>query len=178
MVAVAGVESGRFWAAYWDHRDPYDRGLMTAGDFWSAVAKTLEADFPAETTEELIRLDITSWLTPDLATVELIARLKSRGLGLALLSNAPHELADALEDLPWMADLEHRFFSSRMATSKPSPEIYTAVLASLGAAAGDCVFVDDRPPNVTAAEAVGMRALVFTDAGRLDEDLARLLRER
>ncbi|GIH28986.1 haloacid dehalogenase [Acrocarpospora phusangensis] len=177
MVALTGAESDRFWAAYWDHRDPYDRGLTTAGDFWSAVSKTLETDFTAEVASELIRLDITSWLTPDPATVELIARLKKQGLGVALLSNAPHELADALEDVPWMADLDHRFFSSRLAISKPSPEIYTAVLATLGADPGECVFIDDRPPNVAAAEAVGMRALVFADAVILDQDLTRLLRE-
>ncbi|GAA1009730.1 haloacid dehalogenase [Acrocarpospora pleiomorpha] len=176
MVAVAGVESDRFWAAYWEHRDPYDRGLMTAGGFWSAVEKTLEADFTAEVAGELIRLDITSWLNPDMATVELVADLKSQGLSVALLSNAPHELADALDDVPWMADLEHRFFSSRMAISKPSPEIYKAVLSALDARPAECVFIDDRPPNVTAAETVGMHALLFTDAARLRADLDDLLR--
>ncbi|WP_214106632.1 HAD family hydrolase [Acrocarpospora catenulata] len=175
MVTISGAGADPFWTAYWTHRDPYDRGLVTAEDFWASTAKTLETDFPAEVIRELIRLDITSWLHPDPATLDLISRLKAHGHGLALLSNAPHELADALDDVPWMEPFRHRFFSSRLACSKPSPEIYQSALAALGATPEECVFIDDRQPNVAAAEELGLRGLVFTGAGRLAAELDGLL---
>jgi FMN phosphatase YigB (HAD superfamily) len=36
---------------------------------------------------------------------------------------------------------------------------------------GECLFVDDRPENVAAAEAVGMRGHVFAGAPALREAL-------
>jgi len=48
---------------------------------------------------------------------------------------------------------------------------YGGVLAALGTDAGTVTFVDDRPENVTAAAAVGMRALLFTDPATLAGDL-------
>ena len=45
------------------------------------------------------------------------------------------------------------------------------MLTALGARPQDVTFVDDRPPNVTAAAEVGLRALLFTDPATLAADL-------
>jgi putative hydrolase of the HAD superfamily len=44
---------------------------------------------------------------------------------------------------------------------KPQPAAYRAVLDMLRVPATTCVFVDDQPANVAAAQALGMHGLVF-----------------
>lgn len=55
---------------------------------------------------------------------------------------------------------------------KPDPGAYKAALAHLGAASEDVVIVDDRPVNVEAAVALGMRGVAFKGA---EDCRARLL---
>lgn len=57
---------------------------------------------------------------------------------------------------------------------KPDPAIYALALDRFGLAGPDAVFVDDREDNVAAAEAAGLRGLLFAGAERLRGDLAAL----
>lgn len=50
---------------------------------------------------------------------------------------------------------------------KPQPEIYHALLERNEIAAADCIFIDDRMPNIDGAKAVGMDAIHFTGADAL-----------
>ncbi len=50
---------------------------------------------------------------------------------------------------------------------KPEPAIYRLALARFGLAPEDAVFIDDNAANVAGAEAVGMTAILFTDAEAL-----------
>jgi FMN phosphatase YigB (HAD superfamily) len=44
---------------------------------------------------------------------------------------------------------------------KPSGQFFERVIAATGGPAGGCVYVDDRPDFVAAAEALGMRGYVY-----------------
>ncbi len=44
------------------------------------------------------------------------------------------------------------------------PDIYRYLLVSFDLQAEQCLFIDDSPANVTAAQALGIGGLVFTDA--------------
>jgi 2-haloacid dehalogenase len=57
---------------------------------------------------------------------------------------------------------------------KPEPAIFELLLARYDLTAERTVFVDDSPPNVEAAAALGFVALPFTGAARLRVDLAAL----
>lgn len=50
---------------------------------------------------------------------------------------------------------------------KPDPAIYLTLTSRNGIAAEDCIFIDDSPANVAGAVAVGMDAILFTDAPAL-----------
>jgi 2-haloacid dehalogenase len=56
---------------------------------------------------------------------------------------------------------------------KPDPAIYWLALDRFGLRPDEALFVDDRRINVDAAEAIGLRAHVFTDATGLHERLVR-----
>jgi putative hydrolase of the HAD superfamily len=91
----------------------------------------------------------------------------------AILSNADRTLRGRLREL----GIDHLFdtviSSAEEGLAKPDPAIYRLAAERLGVPPEACVFVDDYDVNVRAAEAVGMRALVY----RVDRDpdLAALL---
>lgn len=58
---------------------------------------------------------------------------------------------------------------------KPDPATYLRTLEMLNVPAAETVFVDDRAANVTAAEACGMRGLVFKDTASFIADLEKVV---
>ena len=68
--------------------------------------------------------------------------------------------------------------STMIGVRKPAPEPFLEVLRRLGDPdPATCVFVDDMPVNVRAAEAVGMRGVLFdiTDPDRSVQDVRRVV---
>lgn len=57
---------------------------------------------------------------------------------------------------------------------KPDERIYRHVLADLGAAPKDVVFIDDNPANIETAKALGMRVVLHTEETDLRQELALL----
>lgn len=164
LTALTGMDGGAFQEAYWRPRPAYDRGDIDAGQFWTEV---LGSD-PGVRLPALVDADVAGWLHPNRASLQAVARAAGRGLRLAILSNAPHEVARAIDALPWLEPFGTRVFSCDLRAIKPEPAAYHATLQRLGAAAGDVMFFDDRPANVAAARAAGMRAEVFTDPAQID----------
>jgi putative hydrolase of the HAD superfamily len=162
------ADAAGFHAAYWALRGPYDEGTLASEDYWTRVAgrHLTAADIAA-----IEDLDVAGWSHPYEETLEIAARLAKDGTELALLSNCPAPMAAAIDTMPWTDLIPRRFYSCRLGTIKPDPAVYTAVLTALGAAPADVTFVDDRPANVAGAEAVGLRALLFTDPATLAADL-------
>lgn len=154
-----------FWAAYWRERPSYDRADVTAAQYWEAVlGRRLEEGRLAEVTAA----DTAGWLHPNVRSLEAAERLASKGVALALFSNAPVEVAAGIDAAPWLDAFSRRFFSCALRAVKPEPAAYEAVLADLGARPGEVVFVDDRPANVAGAEAAGITAVLFEGPGTFD----------
>jgi len=166
--AAVGVEDpDRFWAGYWSLRRPYDEGALSPADYWSRLVGTDVGD----RLDAIEAVDVASWSHPYEESLALARRLAGRGTRLALLSNCPEPIAVAIDGMSWTDIVPDRFYSCRLGVTKPDPAIYQKVLTALGARPQDVTFVDDRPPNVTAAAALGMRALLFTDPATLAADL-------
>lgn len=157
--------AGDFDERYWRHRPAYDRGDIPAGEYWSRVVGGAPA--PA-LLARLVELDTAVWLHPDSASVAAAVRAGGRGFHLAILSNAPVEVAAGIDGLAELAPFERRFYSSALRAVKPEPEVYARVLATLRAEPGDVVLVDDRPANVDAAAAAGMHALLYRGPDQFD----------
>jgi len=87
---------------------------------------------------------------------------------LALLSNAPVEVARAVERLEELAPFRPRLFSCDLGATKPHPSVYATVLEGLAAAPASVTFVDDRPDNVDAARRAGFHAVLFEDPAQID----------
>jgi putative hydrolase of the HAD superfamily len=160
--------SDAFWAAYWENRPGYDRGDVSAYEYWTSV---LRKDLDEGELARIVDADVAGWLHPNLRSVQAVEKLMERGVSLALFSNAPVEVAAGIGAAPWLASFSRKFFSCDLRAVKPEPAAYEAVLEGLGAGPEQVLFVDDRPVNVAGAEAVGIRAVLFESP----EQLARVL---
>ncbi|MFV2178423.1 HAD family hydrolase [Actinomadura sp. LOL_016] len=172
---TAGVAPERFWPVYWARREPYDLAEVSAAEFWADVCGRLGAPVDADLIEVLVTLDVRTWGHANRATVGLLEDLAEVGTPLALLSNAPVELARMVDARPWAGLFRHRLFSADLRLAKPDPEIYRTLLARLEAGPEDVVFVDDREENVRAAEAAGIRGVLFGDAEEVRAELSGLV---
>ncbi|MGH9114775.1 MAG: HAD-IA family hydrolase [Acidimicrobiales bacterium] len=160
LAAAAGWDPARgdFWEAYWADRMAYDRGDVSAGGFWEAMTgRRLDPSC----LDRIVARDMAMWLHPNIESIAAAERASRRGLRLAILSNAPVEVADGVDAAPWLASFTRRFFSCRIRSVKPEPAIYEAVLEALRAGPEEVFFFDDRPANVAGARAAGMRAEVW-----------------
>lgn len=103
----------------------------------------------------------------------IVEELDSRGVPLFAITNFSADF------WPPFQAREQAFFrrfrdivvSGEEKLLKPDPAIYQRALRRFGLAPPQALFVDDRAINVEGAEAVGMKAHLFTDA----EDLRRRL---
>jgi 2-haloacid dehalogenase len=57
---------------------------------------------------------------------------------------------------------------------KPDPAIFRTLFDRYGVRAAESVFIDDSPKNVSASEALGMRAVLFESPEQLARDLLAL----
>lgn len=78
---------------------------------------------------------------------------------LGLLSNAMPSMKKAMEALGALQWFDAAIASCEIGAIKPAHQMYEAILAALGVAPGEAVFVDDLPMNLEAARALGMRAV-------------------
>ena len=106
-------------------------------------------------------------------TDRLIERLHGAGRPLYGLSNMPAEVwPETVERFPALQLLRDVVVSGEEGVVKPDPEIYRIALARMGnPAPEDVFFIDDNQKNVDAACALGIDAVLFTDAPALERAL-------
>lgn len=105
-------------------------------------------------------------------TLELIARLKARGVALFGLSNFGADFWDEfLASQPVFDGFVDIVVSGHEKLAKPDPAIYALAEARFGLPPKHLLFIDDKPENIAAAVARGWQGHVFTDAARLEQDL-------
>ena len=105
-------------------------------------------------------------------SVAIVNDLAAAGIPMWGLTNWSAELyphAPAAYD--FLGLFEEVIVSGVEAVAKPDPAIFEIVRRRTGRPLDRLVFVDDRATNVAAAAALGMDALLFTDADALRADL-------
>ena len=96
-------------------------------------------------------------LYPDVR--EELPKVRARGFKLALLSNIASYRANWLNEIELAPHFDTMVLSCEMGIMKPDRAMYLAAAERLGLAPQECVFVDDVPPYVAAAQAVGMAGI-------------------
>jgi putative hydrolase of the HAD superfamily len=174
LARVAAASVPELMDRYWESRRAYDVAELDLAAYWQQVGRGLGRSYTGAQIAELSRADCSMWLRLQPGTVALARDLAAAGVPLALLSNAPADVAAAVSQLPELASFEHLIFSCELKTGKPDPACYHAALATLAAPAGDVIFIDDRAENVAAAAALGLRSVQFTTPAAAREALQHL----
>jgi haloacid dehalogenase superfamily, subfamily IA, variant 3 with third motif having DD or ED len=112
-------------------------------------------------------------LTPIHRTIEMLPRIKTSGHKLYYLSNYHRELSRYVQDrYPFFSLFDGGVFSCDVHMLKPSAEIYQYILDKYQLNARECVFFDDTERNITAAEKIGIKGVLFTDVCQIEHFIA------
>ena len=172
MAGIAGLPKPVFSEAYWGERVEYDRDGISGFDYWQKIARRGNKTFSQEVVDRLIECDNVSWMQFDEVMWDWIAQLRASGKRVALLSNMPRDLGDALKTrTDKLNQFDQVTLSYEVHAAKPEAAIYEHCLDGLALPPEDTLFFDDRVENVRGAELLGIRAVQFTSR---DEVLLRV----
>lgn len=143
-------------AQYWQERDSYDDGA-TDEDYWGGLLTRLRISPERSAISRLAELDARLWTELRSTARQLLLDVHGTGVGVAVLSNAPHSVQAAADSAPWRGDIDHLFVSATLGLMKPDPALYRLVEQRLGIEGAEIAFVDDKPANVEAASQLGWR---------------------
>jgi putative hydrolase of the HAD superfamily len=91
-----------------------------------------------------------------------IAQLRAAGKRVAILSNMPRDLGEALKSTTDRFQyFDHVTLSYEVRATKPEPAIYEHCLEGLGLPAKETLFLDDRIANIQGAEMLGIDSIEF-----------------
>lgn len=163
--------------AWWFLRHVADnewRGRIDAGESTAACIDELKARQPEYT--EAIELYRSRWremLTGEVPGMrEVINELRAKGYEIYGLTNWSMETFPAARERFGILQMIDRYVvSGAERLIKPDYRLFHILLDRYGLNAGECVFVDDNPDNVAAAETLGMKGIVFTGAEALRKQL-------
>ncbi len=172
MAHLAGVSKDEFTQRYWSDRLDYDKGLISNTEYWRNIAASSGVRLSPDTIQELTDSDSESWMCYDPVMWDWIDQLRAAGKRVAMLSNMPRDLGEALRSKTQKLDKFNQVsLSYELRSAKPDPAIYEHCLEGLGTAPEETLFLDDRIANVQGAELLGIRSIQFTSR---DEVLLRI----
>lgn len=175
MAEMFNVSFESFCEHWQNGRDVYDRGDVTAEEYWLKLAAQTNTSIDRQQIETLRQVEIEIWTHIDPDMLDWLSRLHAAGFKTGLLSNMPWDMVTHVRTkCAWMDKFSFQTLSAELRLIKPHPAIYEHALQGLGVAAGEALFVDDRETNVAAARALGIRAIEFRSIAQLKDDLAAL----
>ena len=149
----------------------YESGGMTSIEFSDAACELIGVGL---THEEFAQ----AWngiFTLNDPIASLVADLKAKDYRLLLGSNTNdlHATSFQKQFASTLELFDHLILSYEVGHIKPSTEFYLACSRAAGADPSECVFIDDRPENITGAWSAGLSAIHFIDAPSLLPELRR-----
>ena len=172
LQGITGLGDRELHAAYWSFRHAYDEGKLTGLQFWQRLAREAGLKLSETEIEELNEWDARMWTTENPAMLAWQQQVKQRGLRTAILSNMGDNVHERMVRVfGWLDRFDVLVWSYRLGVAKPDEAIYRHVLRELDVRPQETLFLDDKQPNIEAAQRLGMKAHLFTTAQRLREDL-------
>lgn len=159
--------------AWWFLRHVCDaawRNRIDAGESTAACIEELKAQQPEYA--EAIELYRSRWremLTDEVPGMrEVINDLRNKGHEIYGLTNWSMETFPAARERFGILQMIDRYVvSGAEGLVKPDARLFRVLLDRYHLKAEECVFVDDNPDNVAAANALGMEGIVFAGADSL-----------
>lgn len=146
-------------------------GKMTEDEFWRTLRDKNKWDIRAKELKKIVRMNFGEIE----GTREIIEKLKKKGYKLGLLSVHTREWVDHCEKKFDYHKLFHSIlYSFEIEVCKPEKRAYELMLKKMGSKAEGCLFIDDNPENLIAAEKLGIKTILFKSASQLKKDLKKM----
>ena len=156
--------------AYWHFRLDYDAGISVGSQYYQQIAEKCAVSITPAQIKQCVDLDNASWSRPIVPMVDWAQRLRANGIKTAILSNMPQDFRDFLPTITWLPEFDHATYSCELKTVKPSHDIYRHCQNGLpGVSSAEILFIDDRQPNIDAAQKLGWQGFVFKQVDDLHE---------
>jgi putative hydrolase of the HAD superfamily len=151
----------------------FETGHISEGDFSVAFAARLREYSGVDVEHSGLVAGLFEALDLEEDMFELVKRAKSAGYKTALLSNSwgmglyPIDRIRALFDVV--------VISGEVGLRKPDPDIFKLTVDKLGVRAEACVFVDDHPGHLKAAQEAGMTTVLHKAPAQSISEVEALL---
>lgn len=107
-----------------------------------------------------------------------VKSFKEKGYHCYILSNYARRTYELTrQELPFEKQMDGALFSYQVQKVKPEPDIYQILLERYRLKPEECVFIDDNPNNVAAAEKLGIYGVLFTSKEEAERELTKLLHQ-
>lgn len=169
------VDPSSFEKLYERNRVLYDRGQMTAMDYWSGFAADVGIKIDPSTVEWLRQWDVEMWTVLNVTMTRWLENVHNAGLRTAMLSNMHADLVRHVRGhFEWIHHIDHQLFSSELGLAKPDPAIFRDCVDRVGVQPSEALFVDDREINVEVSRALGIHGIRIESVDQLHRDLEAL----
>ena len=146
-------------------------GTVSEAEHWEAVTRKLGR--PASEAES-IRDEFFAGDVIDRSLVSFIRTLRPRYI-TGVISNAWPDLRAYIVENKFDDAFYNMIISAEVGVMKPQPKIYQLALEQAKVRADEAVFIDDMPANIEAANALGMRGILFRDPHKTLIELKMIL---
>ena len=168
FAAAAGMTVEDFTSSYSRSREPYDRGLVRADNYWAEFGRQSGVSYDAAARRRLAEIDIRVWSHVDHDLVAFVRALRRSGLITGILSNMQPDLLETLRrESTWLDAFDVHVFSCEVGSVKPERQVYDHLIDRLGVERSQVLFVDDVADNVEGAKAAGLQSAIFTSLAEL-----------
>ena len=172
MAQVFNVSFELFYQLWESSRDLYDRGDISAEEYWLKLAVKANTSIDSGQIEFLRRVEVEIWSHPYPEMLDWVRQLQTSGIKTGVLSNMPLDLAAYVRtNGHWTESFDFKTLSGEVRMIKPDSAIYEHTLHGLGVSATETLFLDDREPNIRAARKLRIHGIQFSSIGQLKKDL-------
>lgn len=145
----------------------FESGLVEPRDFVAELTKILDLNVDYDRFCGIWSCIFTETLVPDSLVADLASRYR-----LLLLSNTNAIHFEMVRrTYPILRHFHELVLSYEVKAMKPQPEIYRAALEKAGCRPEECFYTDDIPEYVEGARKMGIDAVQFQGAEKLERDL-------
>lgn len=167
--AALGAPPDAFWTEVTQSFD--ERATGALGDTASTL-RTIAMRCSVQPTPEQLATAVAaqhrgaqSLHAPRPGALDVLEELRSRGFGLALLSDCSSELCEMWDDSVFAGRFDATVFSWTEGFRKPDPRGFAKAAKALGVAPVDCWYVGDGASReMTGALTAGMRPVLIANA--------------
>lgn len=168
---VAQLEKATFFSPAWKE---LDRGVWDFDEIIDAFVKNApQLEKPLKTVFD----DMNGFVKIYPYTIDWIRDLKSKGLKIYCLSNISDKIChDCAKDMEFLKFTDGNILSYKEKLIKPNSAIFRLLLDRYNLIANDCIFIDDIAENITSAEKLGIKGIVFKNQQQVINEIETIWR--